>query len=438
MATKYLRAVGGDLTIDAGWSLSSNGPNDTTKPTSVDDVICDTSSGALASGNSSQAKSITFLGASNSFSGNGTITLYGNITLNSTMTFTFTGALIFSHTTGTAIITSASKTWIGSITISGIGGTTVLGDVFNAGSIASIYVTGGTFNFNGYNASVGYLQGYGSSNTRAIIMNTETVSLTATTVNSVLLNFSFTTGLTFTPGTATIKITGNTANQRSIDAGGLALPNVWISSGTATTTFVTWTSVQSLNFTGMGAATIIAGSSPLSISGDVILISTMTWTYTGNITFTAISTGKTITSATKTLTTGIVTFDGVGGGWTLLDNATSSGAWILTNGSLDTGGFAIFCASFSSSNSNIRSLTLGTSTITTTASGTFWNLGTTTNLSLSGASATIKNTNTSATSKTFIGGGQTYGTLWIATRGAGLSHTCNITGDNIFTTIKAA
>ncbi|NTW15828.1 MAG: hypothetical protein HGA38_05740 [Candidatus Moranbacteria bacterium] len=83
----------------------------------------------------------------------------------------------------------------------------------------------------------------------------------------------------------------------------------------------------------------------------------------------------------------------------------------------------------SSSNSNPRTLTKGAGTWSLTGTGTVWDAGTSTNLTLADT-GTTKLTNNSTSAKTFAGGGMTtYSTLWNATGGTG---TVTITGSNAF------
>jgi len=202
------------------------------------------------------------------------------------------------------------------------------------------------------------------------------------------------------------------------------------SSGSGTTTITAQAYGIDIDFTGFTGT--LAGSSALAISGSLTLASGMTNSYTGAITFNSTSAGETITTATKSLASDI-TFNGVGGAWTLQDALTTTGAVTLTNGTLITGNSNHSLASLASSNSNTRTLTLGTGTITLTGTGTVWNLATTTNLTFSGASATVKLTNASSSAKTFSGGSKTYGNLWITGAGTGAY---TIVGSNTFTDFK--
>jgi hypothetical protein len=190
--------------------------------------------------------------------------------------------------------------------------------------------------------------------------------------------------------------------------------------------------------TALDAVMTLAGSAAWSISGSLTLVSTnLSVTYTGFITFTATTTGKTITTAGQTLN--LVTFNGTGGGWTLQDALNLTSGIILTRGSFDTNGMSVTCSSIASSNSNVRTLTLGTSTISLTGVGTIWNTTGIINLTFSGASSTINLTNNTISSRIFtIGSANTlvFGNLGI--NGATSTSTTTITFGNItFNTISS-
>lgn len=201
-------------------------------------------------------------------------------------------------------------------------------------------------------------------------------------------------------------------------------------SGTGTSTVDASTSIGSLTMTGYTGT--LAGSSALNVGGSLSLGSGMTNSYTGAITFSSTTTGKTITTAGKSLASAL-TFDGVGGGWTLQDALTNTGSITLTNGSLSTGDNNVSIPSLSSSNSNTRSLTLGSNTVTLTGSGTPWNISTATSMTFTSGTSTIKLTDATSSSKTFAGGGLTYSNLWITGSGTG---TYTITGSNTFSDFK--
>ena len=182
-----------------------------------------------------------------------------------------------------------------------------------------------------------------------------------------------------------------------------------------------------LDFT-MGAplagAVTWAGASALNIYGSMNLsggTAGITRTYTGAITFGATATGKTITCNAVTLTSA-TTFNGVGGGWTLQDafNIGTAKTLTLTNGALDTNGVTITASVFSSSNSNIRTLTLGASTLNF-SSNSPWSFSTTTNLTFNANTSTVNFTGTSAN---VDGGGLTYNNvIFTAATGPSLAGT---------------
>lgn len=246
--------------------------------------------------------------------------------------------------------------------------------------------------------------------TGTLAFGTNTISL-----NSTGTVFTGATTMTVT-GTPQIILTNNSATARTISPQLVTEANsisFRITAGTGTLTIFT-SSIRDLDFTDGVNPTGYAGAyqnSAPTIYGNFKASTGMTKVAgTGTFTFAA-------TSGTKTITTaGVVfdnpfTFNGVGGSWQLQD-ALTSGAnrnCTLTNGTLDLNGYTLSTGSFSSNNSNVRTLTSGGATITLTGSGTtIWNTGTSTNLtyttiptananySLSVGTRTI---NTSATSQ---------------------------------------
>jgi len=128
---------------------------------------------------------------------------------------------------------------------------------------------------------------------------------------------------------------------------------------------------NNLTISGLDGTMTLAGTSiGLTVSGSLSFPATsFTKTYTGLTTFNATSTGKTITPNGKTFANG-VTFDGVGGAWTLgsaLDCTTST--ITLNNGTFDTGGYAVTAGALvSDNNASGRTLNLNSSTVTLTNS----------------------------------------------------------------------
>lgn len=186
------------------------------------------------------------------------------------------------------------------------------------------------------------------------------------------------------------------------------------------------TGCNNLDFTGFTRT--FAGSAALTINGNLTLVAAMTRTYTGTITFSATTTGKTITSNGKALG-GAVTFNGVGGAWTLQDAfniGSSLGSDLtLTNGTFDTNGFTLTCYQLLSSNSNTRVLTLGASTVSAQVQVSF---STSTNMTLNAGTSHITMNNSGT--QTFAGGGLTFYNVTIGNGGS--NPQCNMSGANTF------
>ena len=151
----------------------------------------------------------------------------------------------------------------------------------------------------------------------------------------------------------------------------------------------------------------LAGTYALDIYGSLTVGSGTTWTHTGSTTFKATASGKSITTNGVTLATPI-TFNGVGGVWTLADNLTlsTSSEFILTSGTLNLGATTLSIAgdftkatgfTFNSNTGTVK-FTGNTSVISgTTVAPSFYNItvnktaGQT--LSLGGSAASLTCTN---------------------------------------------
>ena len=189
-----------------------------------------------------------------------------------------------------------------------------------------------------------------------------------------------------------------------------------------------------MDWTGATDTPTFAGTSTLNIYGSLTFIVGMTHTYWGVITFRATSMGHTITTAQKVGSS--MTFDGVGGGWTLqdnLDNTNQNTTRVITlsNGALNLGNRNVISGTFAPTGATTRSLTLGSGTITLVSAGavTKWNLPITVNLTFDAGTSTIIITNSGANAQTFKGGDLTYNNL--TQEGAG-NYILTISGSNTF------
>ena len=183
-----------------------------------------------------------------------------------------------------------------------------------------------------------------------------------------------------------------------------------------------------MTMTSPGAGTIVlsGGTNSINIYGSMTLASGMTFLpVTGaTINFLSTTTGQTITNGGYTLCS--LTFNGVGGAWAFQDNYNpiAGQSITLTNGSVNLQGHNVGATNgctFSSVNSNTRSLTMGAATWTwPNSSVTVWDVSTTgagntsSGLTLSAASSTFATLATN-TSFNFYGCGLTYGAISMST-----------------------
>ena len=246
-------------------------------------------------------------------------------------------------------------------------------------------------------------------------------------------------------GTWDATTTTNWANS-SGGAGGATAPTAAddvvfdANSNTGTTAFTVTISTGAVckDFSTGGAGGVLdavmtlAGSAAWSVYGSLTYPATnFTRTYTGDITFAATTSSKTITTNGVTLTAGSIIFDGVGGEWTLGSALTVTTNITVTNGSFSTANFAVTAASLISSNTNIRSISLGSSTVTLSGA-TAVNFTTSTGLTLAAGTSTIT---CSGASPTFNGGGLTFNNVSFTTTGAS---TKTINGANTFNNLTVA
>ena len=137
---------------------------------------------------------------------------------------------------------------------------------------------------------------------------------------------------------------------------------------------------------------------------------------------------QTITSVGRSFPLGVF-INSPGGTVTLQDAITMVGTLSVSAGTFNTGNFNVSALDLNSSGTATRELAIGTSTLTLTGSGT-------TTLSPTGLTVTGSGTisMTSASAKTFAGGGTNLSTVILNQGGNG---TLTVTGDNTFRDITA-
>jgi len=134
----------------------------------------------------------------------------------------------------------------------------------------------------------------------------------------------------------------------------------------------------------IGDATAGAGNNALKVATGM----TVTLTAIGTINFVSTSgTQQTITTNGKTMPH--MTFGGAGSSYVLGGTLTSSGALTLNNGTFDTANYSMTLSSLSVGASNTRTLTLGSSSITCTATSTAFSFGSLPGLTMTPNTATV-------------------------------------------------
>ena len=190
------------------------------------------------------------------------------------------------------------------------------------------------------------------------------------------------------------------------------------------------TGAKSINCTGFTGT--IVGNVAITVAGSVTLVAGMTYSHSATVTFTG----------TGTLTTAGKSFSAVnvnGAGITLtLGDALNTGArnFTVTQGTFDAAGYNVTVGgTFASTNSNVRTITMGSGLWTLGGTGTIWNTATTTNLTFNKNTANILLSNTTSTARTFNGGGLLFNKLTIG--GATGTSIVNLGGVNTFSELAS-
>jgi hypothetical protein len=371
----------------------------------------------------------------------GTWTIYGDFTVvgNSPVLSFSAGTISFAKTSGSQVLTSLGEVFNGPVTKSGAGTLYLNGalQIGTSGATTTYTQTAGTLDisyaFTPYTMTVygtftitgsttrSLKNTYGDnsgSNGKIIIFNS-----TATTIYTAATSTGFTTD-----GNVVIDVQGAT-NGVTVIPGSISeadKPPSWINSRTSGTLTMNAGNIQNIY-----AATITAFATTMNIFGDVTISSGAgTLSAVTSMTFAKTSGTQTLTTNGKTITSPSVIKDGAGT-LQLQDALTISAGFTHTAGTFDVQGFTFTCPStYSSLNTNTRVLKFSSGgKITLSGSSTVWDT-TATNYSVNGLSnGTISCT--SASAKTFNGGGGSYPLLEHAGTING-SGTLTISGNNTF------
>ncbi len=373
-------------------------------------------------------------------------TIYGDLKLSSGVVYSANATMTFAGRK-TQNLTCANKTIPGNISVTAPGTSLVLQDDLNL--VGSVTLNTGTLDIsNKILSATTFISS--SVDTRLIAFGT-TGKIQLTGNNTGVFSMYSADNFTFT-GTSNIELvyTGSTGSRTIISGANTGVTSNNALSFTVVNGFdtivtffnATYTSLRNFifadTFAGTWGGTGSNTGRPSQIYGDLRLSPNMTVAIdTGNLSFLSPSIIQQFTTSGKSFPRPVIK-DGAGT-LRLMDNLTLAAgqAFTHTQGTVDLNNKILTVSSYSTSNSNVRSLLFGTGELVLTGTGTVWDAATGVNLTLSSGTGIIRITDTSATGKTFAGGGvQTYPNLRI--EGGTSTSTITLTGANRFATITNA
>jgi hypothetical protein len=211
-----------------------------------------------------QVQNLNFTGFSGTLSNN-VRTIYGSLTLSSTMTCTAgTAVTTFAASSGTKTITTNGVTTDFPITFNAAGSWQLVGNLTMTTATRTLTFSAGTLNANGYNVTIGLFDS-NNANTRALQMGGGIWTILGS--GATAWNLATTTGMTLTHNNSLIDLTSTTA--KTFSGGGLSYSTLRNSGSGALTitganTFVNLRSVANTVFPGSSTTTVTDG---LSVSG---------------------------------------------------------------------------------------------------------------------------------------------------------------------------
>lgn len=275
MANRYW--VGGtdnwNATAGSKWSTTSGGSGGAAVPTSADNVFFDANSGSgtvtiAINGNNIGGATLDCTGFTGTLTGSlGQLLVYGNMTLGSGMTFSYTGGLFFE---GNATLTSNGKSipcdLSGQQFIDGAF-TITLGDDFVSTHSSGVFPTSnGSAVFDANNKNVKCVSYKMSNGTTTMGSGTWEMTGGANNFDGTAYLSFYVSGGTLNYDTSTVKFTytgTNTIGPR-IDTAGGRLYNVWFARGASTGTnrfqFQTTQTYNDIKDTGTAAHSIVFSS----------------------------------------------------------------------------------------------------------------------------------------------------------------------------------
>jgi hypothetical protein len=384
MATKYFinGGVNNNYTDNTNWSTTSGGANDTTAPTSSDDVRLDGASPNCVLNATGNALTFDCTGFTGTLSGSSNLTVSGNVTFVAGMTITATGTLTVN---ATATLTSNGKTWTGSLTLpTALSTTTFADDWYIIGTLSASNTTlegGKTISVEG-NVTTPVNNGIPSSFCTIKFVNNgaQTLSTLGAIRANILIDKSGGSLTMLDASASGIRMYGDSFVVAGTNAGTITASNL-ISFNVATTIDASPINWNDITFVAAGAHTlssalnvygtlkyttaVILNGSDTNIYGSFDYASTGNGTGTSNFYFLGTVAGTWVHSNNGAIRNNITINKGVG---TLTIGANirfNTGTLIYTSGTVDT-------------TSNSSTLTIAAST-TLNTNGIAWN-----NVTLSG------------------------------------------------------
>ena len=420
MALKYWFKVSGgsdNWATAANWYNGSGGTGGLAGvPTAADDVIIDAASGSgtITIAAAATCLSIDFTGFIGTLAGTSTLAFLGDITLSSSMTLTYSGTSTLGN--GTSFFTSNGKTVTFNITVNNVNAIFYLVDNLTMSSTNTLTLSSGIISVaisgvitTGFFVSTGsaireltsyiYLTGIGTvwnvsgtnfgSAYEAYITNASSSAKTIThtpSTGSPSYPFRQTFYITGT-GTGAYTLTGNFQNLYFANTGGASFS---FGNSNISGTFDLGVSYPTCNMVWNNGATTITwnvdDSLTMSIGQNITITASPALSYTN-----ATGYAGTINNPYNKSLTGAITVNGTG---LNADNLRTTGTITVTSGTLSS--TDVYCSSISSSNANIREITIY-EILYLTGTGTLATVTTTTNLTVNINNIYI--TNSSATAK---------------------------------------
>ena len=354
------------------WANSSGGTSyKSAAPTSGDYVIFDANSGGgtCTIDAAAIANDMTMTGYTGTIAGSASIDIHGSLVVGSGSSWSHSGTTSFKSTSTGKTITSNGKTLSCSLNFNGSGGAWTLQDALT--TTASITLTAGT-----------------------LIPGSNTIKLAGNWANN---------GGTFTAGTGTVEFNGNNSLQTASGSGATAFYNVIVNKGSNASNI--------LEANGVGA---LSNSGNITITNGVFKMTTGTWQFNATPTIPSagglIVNGATLNSGNFSYTnnglirvlSGIAAFGTASGNDLTNSNAALfdvQGGTVSFSGRLYNSANGTAPTGYSSTGVSIS----GTPTITicsvgnNSASLASFHMTTTSNLSFTGGTVILQNPNTNGT-----------------------------------------